>query len=85
MLEIYNTKLDARAERKAFILERKMLDKKPEKKRTKEEREVYQNMRVFARFHSEVNSANRSGLIAIAGGTRGFRPGPDQYVLSCAG
>ncbi len=51
VIEIYNSKLDARAERKKFILERGLLEKK-EKKRSKEEREVYNNMRVFARFHS---------------------------------
>mgnify|MGYP007114658004 CR=1 FL=1 len=27
----------------------------PEKKRNKEEREIYNNMRCFARFHSEVS------------------------------
>jgi hypothetical protein len=51
VLEIYNSKLDARIERKKFILERGLLERK-EKKRSKEEREVYNNMRVFARFHS---------------------------------
>lgn len=39
VLEIYNSKLDGRAERKKFILERGLLERK-EKKRTKEEREV---------------------------------------------
>jgi hypothetical protein len=50
VLEIYNSKLDARAERKKFILERGLLERKQEK-RPKEEREIYNNMRVFARFH----------------------------------
>ena len=38
-------------ERKKFILERGLLERK-EKKRGKEEREIWNNMRVFARFHS---------------------------------
>ena len=45
------SKLDARLERKKFILERGLLERK-EKKRGKEEREIWNNMRVFARFHS---------------------------------
>jgi len=52
VLEIYNTKLDERMERKKFVLERGLLNKKvveAEKKRTKEEREIHHNMRVFAR------------------------------------
>jgi transcriptional adapter 2-alpha len=52
VLEIYNSKLDARAERKKFILQRGLLERR-DKKRSKEEKEVYNNMRVFARFHSE--------------------------------
>eukprot|EP00808_Paulinella_micropora_P024718 g29535.t1 len=65
VLEIYNSKLDARVERKTFILDRGLLDqRKPHEKRTKEEREVYNNMRVFARFHSkEEHEALVQGLI----------------------
>lgn len=48
VLAIYNSKLDARLERKEFILTRGLLNRR-EKKRTKEEREIYNNMRVFAR------------------------------------
>lgn len=63
VLEIYNTKLDARIERKRFILERGLLDKKLEK-RTKSERETYDNMRVFARFHgAEDHEALITGII----------------------
>jgi transcriptional adapter 2-alpha len=51
VLDIYNSKLDARFERKKFILERGLLERK-EKKRSKDEREIYNNLRVFARFHS---------------------------------
>lgn len=64
VLEIYNSKLDARIERKKFILERGLLERK-EKKRSKEEREVYNNMRVFARFHSaEEHEAFIQGLLS---------------------
>jgi len=63
VLDIYNSKLDARIERKKFILERGLLERK-EKKRSKEEREVYNNMRVFARFHSaEEHEAFIQGLL----------------------
>jgi len=63
VIEIYNSKLDARAERKKFILERGLLERK-EKKRSKEEREIANNMRVFARFHSqEEHEAFIQGLL----------------------
>ena len=63
VLEIYNSRLDGRIERKKFILERGLLERK-EKKRSKEEREVYNNMRVFARFHSaEEHEAFIQGLL----------------------
>lgn len=52
VLNIYNQILDERAERKKFILERGLLDRR-ERKRNKLEREVYINMRPFARFHSQ--------------------------------
>merc|ERR1711865_1201710 len=57
ILEIYNSKLDERAARKKFILERGLLDFKRlqafERKRSKEEREITQQMRPLARFHSQ--------------------------------
>lgn len=63
VVEIYNSKLDARLERKNFILERGLLHKK-EKKRTKEEMEIVNTMKVFARFHSqEAHEAFVQGLI----------------------
>jgi hypothetical protein len=66
ILEIYNSKLDARIERKKFILERGLLHSK-EKKRTKEEREVYNNMRVFARFQTkEEHEEFVQGLISTS-------------------
>ena len=52
VLQIYNAKLDARAERKRFIVERGLLEQQ-EKPRTKEERQIEESMRVFARFHSK--------------------------------
>ncbi len=64
VIEIYNSKLDGRSERKEFILKRGLLERK-EKKRTKEEREAYNNMRVFARFHSpEEHEAFVQGVIS---------------------
>ncbi|KAI8924518.1 hypothetical protein BC831DRAFT_498467 [Entophlyctis helioformis] len=54
MLNIYNTTLARRAERKKFIFDRNLIDFKRiqsiEKKRPKEEKEVFQKMRVFAKM-----------------------------------
>lgn len=56
MLEIYNRKLDDRQRRKDFVIERGLLDFKKvqatERRRAKEEREVYNQFRPFARFLS---------------------------------
>jgi transcriptional adapter 2-alpha len=52
VLEIYNNKLDGRAERKRFILERGLLEPK-DKKRPKEERDIEDSLKVFARFHTQ--------------------------------
>ena len=52
ILSIYNEKLDQRYERKQFIFQRGLLDPK-DKKYTKEERQIEQTMRPFARFHSQ--------------------------------
>jgi transcriptional adapter 2-alpha len=66
VLEIYNSKLDARAERKKFILQRGLLERR-DKKRSKEEKEVYNNMRVFARFHTDDEHEQFvQGLISIS-------------------
>ena len=51
MLQLYNRKLDLREERKKFILSYGLLFPK-EKKRSKEEKEVFNNLKPFARFHS---------------------------------
>lgn len=66
MIEIYNQKLDERARRKQFILERGLLEYKKvnvpnfyfsileiDKKRPKEEKEVYDKTRPFARLLSK--------------------------------
>ncbi|KAJ3065351.1 Transcriptional adapter ada2, partial [Quaeritorhiza haematococci] len=56
VLNIYNTILDRRSERKKFIFERGLLDFKKiqaqEKKRPKDEKDVYQRMRVFAKMQT---------------------------------
>lgn len=60
-------RLDERKRRKDFILERGLLNVKRQqaldRKRTKEERELYQRARVFMRYHSmEEHEALVSGL-----------------------
>jgi transcriptional adapter 2-alpha len=56
VLDIYNSRLDKRIEKKRFILERGLLDYKKnqtaDKKRTREERELYNRTRVFARLQT---------------------------------
>jgi len=51
ILEIYNQKLDERIRRKNFIVERGLLDyKKNDKKRSKEDKELWDRTRVFSRL-----------------------------------
>lgn len=56
IIEIYNSKLDERERRKKFVLERGLLDYKKhqaiERRRPKDEREIYNRLKCFARFHS---------------------------------
>jgi len=56
LLNIYNTRLDERLKRKKFVIERGLLDLKKQnlfdKTRTKEEKEIYNMMKVFARFNT---------------------------------
>ena len=56
IIEIYNSKLDERERRKKFVLERGLLDYKKhqavERRRQKDEREIYNRLKCFARFHS---------------------------------
>lgn len=67
MLHIYLSRLDERKRRKEFILERGLLDVKRQQeldnKRSKEERELYQQARVFLRYQSrEEHEALLAGL-----------------------
>jgi transcriptional adapter 2-alpha len=67
MLMIYNERLNERARRKQFILERGLLNVKKmqaaDRKRTKEEREIHARFAVFARFHSQVRVHLQLGLL----------------------
>lgn len=57
VIELYNARLDERIRRKKFVIERGLLDlkrtQKFERKRSKEEREIINSMKIFARFNSE--------------------------------
>ena len=57
VMEIYNEKLDERIRRKNFVIDRKLLDTKEqgrvEKGKSKEEKEIFNMMKPFARFSSE--------------------------------
>eukprot|EP00743_Colponemidia_sp_Colp-15_P003299 GILK01003563.1.p1 GENE.GILK01003563.1~~GILK01003563.1.p1 ORF type:complete len:591 (+),score=112.18 GILK01003563.1:139-1911(+) len=69
VLDIYNNKLDERARRKTFVIERGLLDLKKQqaldRKRSKEERDIHNQMRIFARFQSaEEHEQLVQGLIA---------------------
>ncbi|KAH7294687.1 hypothetical protein KP509_27G013600 [Ceratopteris richardii] len=69
MLHIYLSRLDERKRRKDFILERGLLDVKRQQeldtKRSEEERKLYQQARVFLRYHTnEEHEALLSGLCA---------------------
>jgi len=56
ILDIYNARLDERIKRKKFVIERGLLDfnkqNNLDKSRTKEEKEIYNLMKVFARFNT---------------------------------
>jgi transcriptional adapter 2-alpha len=56
VIELYNARLDERIRRKKFVLERGLLDfkktQKQERKKTKEEREIMNSMKIFARFNT---------------------------------
>lgn len=57
VIELYNARLDERIRRKKFVIERGLLDLKKiqkfERKKTKEEREIINQMKIFARFNTE--------------------------------
>ncbi|KAK4516887.1 uncharacterized protein ATC70_000214 [Mucor velutinosus] len=59
VLDIYNSRLDRRMERKNLIFERRWLDFKRmqaiERKRQKEERDIYNKTRVFCRLQTEAD------------------------------
>ena len=56
LIDIYNKRLTERIRRKEFVISRKLLDLKEQlrldKTRSKEEKEIYSMMKVFARFSS---------------------------------
>ena len=56
LIDIYNKKLTERIKRKEFVINRKLLDireqNKIEKIRSKEEKEIYNMMKPFARFNT---------------------------------
>lgn len=56
VIELYNARIDERIRRKKFVLERGLLDfkktQKLERKKTKEEREIINSMKIFARFNT---------------------------------
>ncbi|GIL78337.1 hypothetical protein Vretifemale_7772 [Volvox reticuliferus] len=57
MLMLYNRRLDERERRRAFVLERGLLNTRAaqvlEKKRNTQEKDLYARMRVFARYQSQ--------------------------------
>ena len=56
VIELYNARLDERNRRKKFVIERGLLNLKQvqkfEQKRPKDEREIINRMKIFARFNS---------------------------------
>jgi transcriptional adapter 2-alpha len=57
VIELYNARLDERIRRKKFVIERGILDvkkiQKCERKKTQEEKDIINSMKVFARFNSK--------------------------------
>lgn len=57
VLELYSARLDERIRRKKFVIERGLLDlknvQKTERKYSKEEREIVNKCKIFARFQSK--------------------------------
>lgn len=56
VIELYNARLDERVRWKKFVIERGILDfkkiQKCERKKTKEEREIINSMKIFSRFNT---------------------------------
>ena len=57
VIELYNARLDERIRRKKFVIERGLLDLKAvqraERKYSKEEREIVNKLKIFARFNTK--------------------------------
>ena len=57
VIALYNARLDERIRRKKFVIERGLLDlksvQKTERKYTREEREIVNKCKLFARFHNK--------------------------------
>jgi transcriptional adapter 2-alpha len=57
VIELYNARLDERIRRKKFVIDRGLLDlkrtQKKERKRSQEERDIINSMKIFARFNTE--------------------------------
>ena len=57
VIELYNARIDERIRRKKFVIERGLLDfkkiQKQERKKSKEDREIINAMKPFARFHTQ--------------------------------
>lgn len=57
VIELYNARLDERIRRKKFVIERGILDvkkiQKNERKKTQEEKDIINAMKVFARFNDK--------------------------------
>jgi len=57
VIDLYNARLDERIRRKKFVIERGLLDLKSvqrtERKYSKEEREIVNKCKIFARFHTK--------------------------------
>lgn len=57
VIQLYNARLDERIRRKKFVTERGLLDfkktQKDERKKTREEREILNAMKIFARFNTQ--------------------------------
>ena len=57
VIELYNARLDERIRRKKFVIERGLLDlkrvQKYERKKSKEERDIINSMKGFARYSTQ--------------------------------
>jgi transcriptional adapter 2-alpha len=60
VIELYNARIDERIRRKKFVLERGLLDfkrtQKQERKKTKEERDIINSMKIFILLLSSLAS-----------------------------